>query len=105
MWKINDKEFELDLTEAETVERYHKSLKILEKMPKPTKKTLTKDYILSYCKTFREFYDEIFGFPISEQLFVGVPESILKYNQIYESFLEFVKNQPTGLEALQQFTK
>ncbi len=93
-WQINGKEFELDLTDADVVQRYEDAftdMDIAERLiPKDGK---TSDRIRACCNLFKKLFDTLFGAGTSEQLFDGVPTSISAYEDIYYSFLDFAKAQ------------
>lgn len=93
-WQINGKEFELDLTDADVVQRYEDAftdMDIAERLiPKDGK---TSDRIRACCNLFKKLFDTLFGTGTSEQLFDGVPTSISAYEDIYYSFLDFAKAQ------------
>ena len=93
-WQINGKEFELDLTDADAVERYENAFEDMtdaEKLiPKDGKAS---ERIRACCGLFKKLFDTIFGEGTSEQIFEGVPTSISAYEEIYLSFLDFAHAQ------------
>ena len=93
-WQINGKEFELDLTDADAVERYENAFEDMadaEKLiPKDGKAS---ERIRACCSLFEKLFDTIFGEGTSEQIFEGVPTSISAYEEIYLSFLDFAQAQ------------
>lgn len=93
-WEINSLSLELDLDDADNMERYENAFDIMAKeenqIPQDGKQS---ERIRAYCQIFRNLYDNIFGEGTSEKIFSGVPTSVAAYDEIYLSFLEFVKNQ------------
>lgn len=101
IWKINDIEFELDMEDAETNEKYQNALETLKNTSLPTKKD--KDfsaakYIRAYCQAFRNLYDNIFGDGSSEKIFIGIKDNTRLYDEVYANFLEFVSAQTKECE-------
>lgn len=93
IWKINDYEFELDLYDADTADRYEQAF---EKMA-VKEKALPKDgklseYTRAYCNMFKELYDDLFGKGAGEKI-LGDKANIRICNEIYLKFLDFVSEQ------------
>lgn len=92
IWAINGCEFELDMEDADTAERYLSALRVFEEAE-------TADFgdipskIRFYCTTCRKFYDVLFGDGSSEKIFSGIPENARKYDEIFASLLDFVAGQ------------
>lgn len=94
IWQINGKSFELDLTDADTVERYENAFEDME----AAEKLIPKDgkasaRIRACCGLFKKLFDTIFSEGASDQIFEGVPTSISAYEEIYYSFLDFARVQ------------
>lgn len=92
IWEINGVSLELDLEDADVMERYEKAFDIMAE----SEKTLPKDgraseRIRAYCKLFADLFDNIFGAGTSEKIFKGVPVSAAAYEDVYTSFLDAVK--------------
>lgn len=68
IWSINGCEFEVDMEDAETVDRYLSALKILENADNKQVSNIS-EKIRTYCKTFREFYDVFLGEGTFEKIF------------------------------------
>lgn len=99
VWEINGLSLELDLGDADVMERYEKAF---EEMA-DTEKLLPKDgkaseKIRAYCNVFRRLFDKIFGSGSSEKLFDGVPVKTSAYEEVYFSFLEFAEKQLVDYE-------
>lgn len=95
IWEINDLHLELDITDADTVERYEHAMNGLVK-DIPAVGTVglsTSAYIRAFCKAHRNMYDALFGKGTGAKIFDGIPDSIIKYNAIYGKFLAFASRQ------------
>lgn len=97
IWEINGLSLELDLEDADCMERYENAF---EKMSEEEKQ-IPKDgkysaIIRAYCRLFRDLYDRIFGEGTSEKLFEGVPENTDAYDEVYYKLLDFVTAQRTA---------
>ncbi len=93
-WEINGKSFELDLTDADTVERYENAFENMEAAEKLIPKDgKASERIRACCGLFKKLFDTIFGEGTSDQVFEGVPTSISAYEEIYYSFLDFAHAQ------------
>lgn len=93
-WEINGLSLSLDLEDAAAMERYEQAFDKLS----DAEKLLPKDgrhsaVIRAYCKLYRDLYDCIFGEGTAEQIFAGQPESASVYDDVYDSFLEYVRKQ------------
>jgi len=99
VWNINGLELELDISEADTAERYQSVIEGLEKDVPVTKISgiTAAAFIRAYCKAHRNMYDKLFGEGTSEKLFAEIPDSIRKYNAVYAKLLAFVGMQTTTL--------
>lgn len=93
-WEINGLSLELDMEDVETLERYENAFAKMadeeKRIPKDGKKS---EQIKAYCALFPRLYDRLFGEGTSNKIFSGVRMNTALYDQIYISFLEFVKNQ------------
>ncbi|MCQ2053392.1 MAG: hypothetical protein MJZ03_05615 [archaeon] len=94
IWEINGQSLELDLDNADNMERYENAFEIMSEEEKNlSEEGRQSERIRAYCRLFENLYDRIFGEGTSEKIFEGIPASIGRYDEIYESFLNFVKNQ------------
>ena len=94
IWQINGKGYELDLTDAEVVERYENAFADMDSAEKLIPKDgKASDRIRACCDLFRKLFDTLFGDSTSKQIFEGVPTSISAYEEIYYSFLDFARAQ------------
>ncbi len=100
IWEINGQNLELDMENADVQERYENAFEKLSEEENQIKKDgKMSEFTRSYCNLFNRLYDRIFGEGTSEKIFAGIPVSISKYIEIYDSFLEFVKRQTDGINA------
>lgn len=93
-WEINDLSLELDLDNADNMERYENAFELMAKeeneIPKDGRQS---ERIRAYCQLFHRLYDRIFGDGTSDQIFSGIPDSVKACDEIYLSFLNFVQEQ------------
>lgn len=97
IWEINGHEFEIDMEDADTAERYLSAMKVLENS-RNIKVNSISEKIRTYCKTFREFYDTFLGDGTSEKLFAGINDNSRKYDEIFESLLDVINRQRSESE-------
>lgn len=98
IWSINDCEFEVDMEDADTAERYISALKVLENARNIEVNSIS-EKIHTYCSTFREFYDTFLGEGTSEKLFAGINDNSRKYDEIFESLIDVISRQRVESEA------
>lgn len=100
IWKINSLSLELDLEDADCMERYENAFEEMSKeekqIPKDGKASVR---IRAYCRLFRNLYDRLFGEGTSEKLFKGIPENTDAYDEIYYALLDFVAAQSADAMA------
>lgn len=100
IWEINSLKLELDMEDADVQERYENAFEKLSEEENQIKKDgKMSEFTRSYCNMFVRLYDRIFGEGTSEKIFAGIPVSISRYIEIYDSFLEFVKQQTDDVNA------
>lgn len=94
IWEINGLSLELDLEDADCMERYENAFDEMKKeeneVPKDGKASVR---IRVYCRLFRDLYDRIFGEGTSEKIFRDIPDNTNLYDEIYFKFLDFVTAQ------------
>lgn len=93
-WEINGCSLPLDLEDAEAMERYEAAF---DKMAEE-EKTIPKDgrqsaRIRAYCVLYHHLYDNIWGEGTAERIFKGKPMNTAVYDDVYYSFLDFVRAQ------------
>lgn len=100
IWEINSLKLELNMENADVQERYENAFEKLSEEENQIKKDgKMSEFTRSYCNLFVRLYDRIFGDGTSEKIFAGIPVSISRYIEIYDSFLEFVKQQTDDVNA------
>lgn len=92
IWTINGYEFELDMEDAETADRYLSAMKVLENAKSADFGSIA-EKIRAYCKAFREFYNVLLGENASEKIFSEIKDNCRKYDEIYSSLLDFIAEQ------------
>lgn len=98
IWSINGCEFEIDMEDADTVDRYLSALKVLENADNRQVSNIS-EKIRTYCRTFREFYDAFLGEGTSEKLFAGINDNSRKYDEVFESLLDVISRQRVESEG------
>lgn len=98
IWTINGCEFEVDMEDAETAEKYLSALEVLENSENSQVSSLA-DKIRTYCKGFRDFYDAFLGDGASEKIFSGINDNSRKYDEVFESLLDFISRQRAESES------
>lgn len=94
MWEINGLSFELDLEDADCMERYENAFeKMSEEEKQVPKDGKLSTKIRAYCRLFRDLYDRIFGEGTSEKIFKDIPDNTDRYDEIYFNFLSFAAAQ------------
>lgn len=93
-WEIKGLSLELDLADADVVERYEKAFEKMkaaeQAIPKDGK---TSERIRAMCKVFYDLFATLFGTETADKIFEGTPTSIPEYMLVYDSFLEFAAAQ------------
>ncbi len=93
-WEINGISLHLDLEDVEILERYENAFDAMaeeeKKLPKDGKAS---DRVRAYCEMYRHLYDKIFGDGTADKIFAGKPMNAAVYDEVYDSFLEFVREQ------------
>ncbi|HRR76975.1 MAG TPA: hypothetical protein P5191_09230 [Ruminococcus sp.] len=99
IWEINGLSLELDLQDADVNERCEQAFEAMEKhereLPKDGKNS---ERIRSYCKLFKDLFDDIFGSGTGDKLFENQPINVDAYEGVYFKFLDFIAAQRVGIE-------
>ena len=98
IWSINGCEFEVDMEDAETADRYLSALEVLENFRNTGVNSIS-EKIRAYCKTFREFYDTFLGEGASEKIFAEISDNSRKYDEIFKSLLDVISRQRAESEG------
>ena len=94
VWEINGLSLEIDLRDADCMERYENAFdKMSEEEKQVPKDGRGSVRIRAYCRLFRDLYDRIFGEGTSEKIFKDIPDNTDLYDEIYFKFLDFVTAQ------------
>ncbi len=92
-WEIRGLSLPLDLEDADTMERYEAAFDAMsEEERKIPKEGRASGRIRAFCALYRSLFTRIFGEEAAEQLFSGVPMSVAAHEEIYMSFLDFVRS-------------
>ncbi len=95
-WKVNGCELNLDLGDADVMERYENAFEAMAAEEGEISGEMRQsEKIRAYCNLYRKLYNRIFGEGTSEKIFEGCPENTAVYDEVYYSFLGFVKNYVT----------
>lgn len=93
-WEVNGVSLPLDLSDADTMERYEAAFDQLaadeKAIPKDGKASAR---IRAYCAMFRRLYDSIFGEGTSARIFADTPDNTHSYDAVYCSLLDYVRAQ------------
>ena len=94
IWEINGISLELDLEDADVMERLENAFETMKTdesaVPKDGKASAR---IRAYCAMFRNLFSNIFGSEETEKIFRKVPTNSSAYDDVYISFLEFINAQ------------
>lgn len=95
IWEYNGQQFEFDLMDAVTAERYEKAVAALEEKEKQAKNTSGLGNVIRYqCDMIYGFFDDIFGEGASEKLFGDNKYNLRTCSEAYfDSFIPFVNSQ------------
>lgn len=93
-WEINGVTLMLDLENADDTERYENAFEKMAaeeaQIAKDSKKSVQ---IRAYCALYRNLFDNIFGAGTSDKIFADTPMNAAAYEDVYDSFLEYVRGQ------------
>lgn len=87
LWKWNNVELEVDMEDAEFLERYEAAFKKMGETEKTLQKTGSlSEIVKEFCKMFYDLFDDLFGDGTGDQLFTGKMNSRI-CEECYDSFL------------------
>lgn len=93
LWKYGENEFECDLTDADTFERYWDACEKLGERENDLKNSEgDRSFIRRYCAMFREFFDTTLGDGASDKLFGG-KSNTRACEAAYDDFITFAGQQ------------
>ncbi len=89
-WEINGLSLELNLSDADVVERYENAFEKMhaaaKEIPKDGKKS---EIIRAECNVFYNFFALVFDAETADKIFKDTPTSTPAYIAVYDSFLNF----------------
>ena len=92
-WKWNNVPLEIDMNDADFIERYENAFEKLEQTEiKLQNIGKCSDFIRKYCKMFYQLFDDIFGQGTGQKLFEGKHNARI-VESAYDSFLGHVKRE------------
>ena len=99
IWSINGLELEMDLDDAETLEKYEKAfteMDIQEKeFPKDGK---TSEIVRRYCDLYYRLFENLFGKDDADKM-VQKKYHMGQWEEVYASFLKFASLQMNAINA------
>lgn len=99
IWSINGLELEMDLDDAETLEKYEKAfteMDIQEKeFPKDGK---TSEIVRRYCDLYYRLFENLFGKDDADKI-VQKKYHMGQWEEVYASFLKFASLQMSAINA------
>lgn len=99
VWSYNGIELELDLGDADTMDLTDNAFEEMGKYEKALKKDgPSADFIRAYCKMYENLFDTIFQKQGTyARLTGGKTHNINVAHDVYEAFLDFVKEQSDSM--------
>lgn len=100
IWEYNGEQYEFDLMDAETADRYDRALKALEEKEKHIRKSgKLSETIRSTCDMVYDFFDDIFGKGTSGKM-IGKDYNLRTCSEAYfNSFIPFANKQVEEINA------
>jgi hypothetical protein len=92
-WEINGVSVPFDMEDAETAQKYHAAIPIVEQFGQNDMLKNDADCIRSDCNVMRSFFAALFGEETADAIFKDVPINRRFYLNVYESFLSFIYRQ------------
>jgi len=89
-WKFNNSEFEIDVTDADFLDKVEEAGNFADTEQKKVRKVgKTSDIIREQCSVFYRYFDMVLGSGSGEKIFAG-KSSIALCNQAVDSFIGFI---------------
>ena len=99
VWKIHGHELRFDMEDAEELERYEAAFARMAETERNLVRTGKKSAIVrAYCEMYCTLFDDLFGAGAAQKLFEG-RRNARECDEVYDSFLGFVKAQNAGTLA------
>lgn len=87
LWKWNDVELEIDMEDADFLEKYEKAFDVMGIQEEKLQKTGSQSTIVKeYCNMFYRLFDDIFGEGTGDKLFEGKRNTRI-CEECYDSFI------------------
>ena len=99
-WRYNDLEFELDMQDVETVERYEAALEAMgrREVEIPSQGPVS-TILREYCNLYIELFNDLLGIDDARERLFGGKLNAAACEEAYDSLLSFVKAQAAQSEA------
>lgn len=100
IWEYNGVQYEFDLMDAETADRYDKALEKMGEKEKSIRKTgKLSETIMDTCDMIYGFFDDLFGDGASDKIFARNYNLRLCIEACFNSFRPFANKQLEELNA------
>ena len=97
--KINGKEFEFDIADADCMERYEKALQIIQEESKNAKLSgAPSEKLKVSCQLVFNFFDEVLGRGAADKIFEGK----MNFRTCFEVYEQFIDDCSESCQSLTQ---
>lgn len=99
IWSINGLELEMDLDDAETLEKYEKAFTEMDNQEKEFPKDgKTSEIVRRYCDLYYRLFENLFGKDDADKI-VQKKYHMGQWEEVYASFLKFASLQMSAINA------
>ena len=99
IWSINGLELEMDLDDAETLEKYEKAFTEMDNQEKEFPKDgKTSEIVRRYCDVYYRLFENLFGKDDADKI-VQKKYHMGQWEEVYASFLKFASLQMNAINA------
>lgn len=99
IWSINGLELEMDLDDAETLEKYEKAFTEMDNQEKEFPKDgKTSEIVRRYCDLYYRLFENLFGKDNADKI-VQKKYHMGQWEEVYASFLKFASLQMNAINA------
>lgn len=99
IWSINGLELEMDLDDAETLEKYEKAFTEMDNQEKEFPKDgKTSEIVRRYCDLYYRLFENLFGKDDAVKI-VQKKYHMGQWEEVYASFLKFASLQMNAINA------
>lgn len=99
IWSINGLELEMDLDDAETLEKYEEAFTEMDVQEKEFPKDgKTSEIVRRYCDLYYRLFENIFGKDNADKI-VQKKYHMGQWEEVYASFLKFASLQMNAINA------